>query len=119
MLIFVSGQYPIYGTQILYFKDPVLAKRALIPPPLRFFAIEEGRLVPQVPADRTRNVISAAEPRPGSSGMAAAAAEAELPAEETALWDAMGDHPAGTEARSSATGFIEQLDLDLHETGSQ
>lgn len=27
MLIFVSGHYPIYGTQILYFTDTVLAKR--------------------------------------------------------------------------------------------
>jgi len=31
MLIFVSGTYPIYGRQILYFFDPVLAARAAIP----------------------------------------------------------------------------------------
>jgi hypothetical protein len=33
MLIFVSGQYPILGTQLLYFSDPVLSRRAQIPPP--------------------------------------------------------------------------------------
>src|SRR5262249_14967685 len=33
MLIFVSGQYPILGTQILYFADPILSQRAQIPPP--------------------------------------------------------------------------------------
>jgi hypothetical protein len=33
MLIFVSGQYPILGTQLLYFSDPVLSQRAQIPPP--------------------------------------------------------------------------------------
>ena len=42
MLIFVSGHYPIYGTQILYFTDPVLAKRADLPPPSDFLAIEDG-----------------------------------------------------------------------------
>lgn len=33
MLIFVSGHYPILGTQLLYFSDPVLSSRAQIPPP--------------------------------------------------------------------------------------
>jgi len=33
MLIFVAGQPVIKGRQILYFKDPVFAKRSLIPPP--------------------------------------------------------------------------------------
>ena len=42
MLIFVSGHYPIYGTQILYFTDSVLAKRAEIPPPTGFAAVEEA-----------------------------------------------------------------------------
>src|SRR5690242_18898292 len=66
MLIFVSGHHPIYGTQILYFTDPVLAKRAEIRPPSQFLAIEDGRIVQQRPADRTRNVISAPEPQPQS-----------------------------------------------------
>ncbi len=33
MLIFVSGMFPVYGTQTLYFQDPVLLKRSQIPPP--------------------------------------------------------------------------------------
>ena len=33
MLIFVSGHFPILGTQILYFADPELAARAELPPP--------------------------------------------------------------------------------------
>jgi type IV secretion system protein VirD4 len=33
MLIFVSGHFPILGTQILYFADPDLAARAELPPP--------------------------------------------------------------------------------------
>ena len=33
MLIFTSGKPPIYGVQILYFRDPVFMARAKIPPP--------------------------------------------------------------------------------------
>src|SRR5215813_14059776 len=33
MLVFVSGHYPILGTQILYFFDPILSQRAQIAPP--------------------------------------------------------------------------------------
>ena len=33
MLIFVSGHYPILGTQMLYFFDPILNERAQIAPP--------------------------------------------------------------------------------------
>jgi len=36
MLIFVSGHHPIYGTQMLYFFDPILRSRAEIPPPTNF-----------------------------------------------------------------------------------
>src|SRR5215471_5501538 len=61
MLIFVSGHHPIHGTQILYFSDPVLAKRAAIPPPTEFAAIEDGRVNPQRAPDRTANVISKPE----------------------------------------------------------
>lgn len=39
MLIFASGHYPIYGTQILYFHDPVLSSRAALPPPELFSSI--------------------------------------------------------------------------------
>jgi type IV secretion system protein VirD4 len=33
MLIFMAGQTPIYGKQILYFMDPVFSARAKIPAP--------------------------------------------------------------------------------------
>jgi hypothetical protein len=49
MLIFVSGHYPIYGTQILYFFDPILRSRAEISPPTKFYSIHDGGLSPQDP----------------------------------------------------------------------
>jgi type IV secretory pathway TraG/TraD family ATPase VirD4 len=61
MLIFVSGHYPILGTQMLYFSDPVLAKRAKISPPTEFFSLEPGRMSEQPPLDRTPNVMSRPE----------------------------------------------------------
>jgi type IV secretion system protein VirD4 len=33
MLIFLAGQYPIFGTQMLYLADPEFVRRSLIPPP--------------------------------------------------------------------------------------
>lgn len=33
MLVIVSGASPIYGKQILYFKDPTFSRRSLVPPP--------------------------------------------------------------------------------------
>jgi type IV secretion system protein VirD4 len=33
MLIFGAGQYAIYGTQILYFTDPVFLERSMVKPP--------------------------------------------------------------------------------------
>jgi type IV secretion system protein VirD4 len=61
MLIFVSGQHPIIGTQILYFLDPILAARAELPPPKNFVTLDDGQPVPQKPLDRTRNKISKPE----------------------------------------------------------
>jgi type IV secretion system protein VirD4 len=61
MLIFVSGHYPILGTQMLYFSDPVLSKRAKISPPTDFYSLEPGRIQPQPPIDRAPNVISRPE----------------------------------------------------------
>jgi type IV secretory pathway TraG/TraD family ATPase VirD4 len=33
MLVFPAGFPPIYGTQLLYFKDPQFSERSQIPPP--------------------------------------------------------------------------------------
>ena len=120
MLVFVSGNYPIYGTQILYFKDPVLAQRAALPPPVAFFAIEEGKVIPQRRADRTRNVISAAEPRKRAGAIGPKLATAMSPM-ETAFFKELGEPASDGEnpGLPSSTGFVEQLDLDLHETETQ
>src|SRR5262249_62115959 len=61
MLIFVSGHFPILGTQMLYFLDPTLSRRAAVQPPSKFFALEDGEVVAQQPADRTRHTISKPE----------------------------------------------------------
>jgi type IV secretion system protein VirD4 len=49
MLIFVSGVFPIYGMQMLYFFDPILRSRAEIPPPQQFYCIRNGSVTPQDP----------------------------------------------------------------------
>ncbi|MBA3915823.1 MAG: type IV secretory system conjugative DNA transfer family protein [Acidobacteriales bacterium] len=49
MLIFVSGHYPIYGKQMLYFFDPILRSRVEISTPSKFFSIHGGVLSPQDP----------------------------------------------------------------------
>src|SRR3954449_11097438 len=64
MLIFVSGHFPILGTQMLYFLDPELTRRAALQPPNTFLALEDGRSRLQPAADRTRNLISKPEPAP-------------------------------------------------------
>jgi len=61
MLIFVSGQYPILGTQMLYFLDPTLRSRSEIPPPTSFFTIEAGKVSRQKAIDRTPHKISKPE----------------------------------------------------------
>lgn len=61
MLIFVSGNYPILGTQMLYFLDPILTARASLKPPTNFVSLEDGEVVPQKPVGRTRNKISKPE----------------------------------------------------------
>jgi len=40
MLIFIAGQSPIFGKQLLYFQDPILSKRSAIRPPDKLFTIE-------------------------------------------------------------------------------
>jgi hypothetical protein len=67
MLIFVSGNSPILGTQMLYFLDPVLSARASMKPPTRFVALEDGHVVKQKTVGRTRNKISKPESAPITS----------------------------------------------------
>ncbi len=42
MLIFSAGQSPIYGKQILYFKDPIFLERAKVEPPIKAEVYEYG-----------------------------------------------------------------------------
>jgi type IV secretion system protein VirD4 len=67
MLIFVSGQFPILGTQMLYFLDPVLNARATLPPPAELLAIQKHQVAEQEPAERTPNRISRAEIMPAAN----------------------------------------------------
>src|SRR3989441_644974 len=46
MLIFVGGQHPILGTQMLYFLDPTLKAWSEIPPPAKLVSIQGGYIVP-------------------------------------------------------------------------
>jgi hypothetical protein len=46
MLIFVGGQHPILGTQMLYFLDPTLKAWSEIPPPTELVSIQGGSIVP-------------------------------------------------------------------------
>jgi type IV secretion system protein VirD4 len=64
MLIFVSGHYPILGTQMLYFLDPLLRARADVAAPTAFYQIEGDTAVAQKAIDRTPNRISKAEVLP-------------------------------------------------------
>lgn len=48
MLIFVSGQHPILGTQMLYFLDPRFRSWSEIPPPPSLVSIQGGKIVPLV-----------------------------------------------------------------------
>jgi type IV secretion system protein VirD4 len=45
MLIFESGRFPIYGTQILYFSDKELLRRSKIKPPEALYQILDGRVL--------------------------------------------------------------------------
>ena len=69
MLIFISGHFPILGTQMLYFLDPVLRARAELAPPTGFYQIEDGTVIPQKEITRTRNRISQAEVAPQAAAL--------------------------------------------------
>jgi type IV secretion system protein VirD4 len=112
MLIFVSGHYPIYGKQVLYFADPEFTKRAAEPPPATFYAIEEGRVRRQRPRNRTANVLSKAELLPGDDSPTASDHGGNS-ALEAFSFDT--DVPAVVTAADSVhkpNGFLEQLELD-------
>jgi type IV secretion system protein VirD4 len=107
MLIFVSGHYPIYGTQMLYFFDPVLRSRAEIPPPTKFYSIHDGGLSPQDPlpdfAPRPKPTSGARPSRrlPVSSG---GGAGADPPIDQPA--------PPPGSARQRPPGLFDSLDLN-------
>ncbi len=67
MLIFVSGHFPILGTQMLYFLDPVLRDRAELGPPSDFYQIEGGAVIQQKEITKTRNRISKPEAIPADT----------------------------------------------------
>lgn len=67
MLIFVSGHYPILGTQMLYFLDSVLSDRAELPPPVEFVTLEGGKAYPQKPVELARHRISKPESVPSEA----------------------------------------------------
>ena len=46
---------------MLYFADPTLSARAVLAPPAKLYALENGERAPQKPADRTPNMISRSE----------------------------------------------------------
>jgi len=70
MLIFVSGMYPIYGMQMLYFFDPIFQSRAGIHPPTQFYSIRNGSVLSQEPLARERR----APRRPSASAVLACVA---------------------------------------------
>jgi type IV secretory pathway TraG/TraD family ATPase VirD4 len=47
MLIFVSGYFPILGTQMLYFLDPTFKMRSEIPPPTKLVRLTGNQLKKQ------------------------------------------------------------------------
>jgi hypothetical protein len=67
MLIFVSGQYPILGKQMLYFSDPVLRMRSEMPPPKGSsqIASDSGTLESKTAAPPARKQPSAETPANG------------------------------------------------------
>jgi hypothetical protein len=115
MLIFVSGHYPIYGKQVLYFVDPEFAKRAAEPPPRAFYAIEEGKVRRQRPLDLTANILSKAELLPAEDSKTDGT-NARSSADDAFSLDAYQPDVAMTASRAAtpSIGFVEQLELDRH-----
>jgi len=64
MLIFVSGNYPILGTQMVYSLDPTFKMRSEILPPIKLVRLKGDQILKQAPAERQEHLISPAETPP-------------------------------------------------------
>ena len=56
MLVFATGHAPIYGTQSLYFRDPVFSERARIPSPRGDVGLKDRAVSPS-PAASVRRAL--------------------------------------------------------------
>jgi type IV secretion system protein VirD4 len=107
MLIFVSGEYPIYGKQALYFFDPEFSKRAVEAPPQVFYAIEEGKVRRQPPLEHPADALSRPELLPAENS-GADGTNGGVFADDPFSFDA--DHTGAP--MTASRGFLEQLDMD-------
>ena len=106
MLIFVSGYPPIYGTQMLYFRDPILRSRAEIPPLTKFYSIHDGGLSPQDPLPDMVPPKPAPGPRPRRRPGSSSGSGPETPT----LFDQRP--PSADATHQPPKSFVERLDLD-------
>ena len=106
MLIFVSGYPPIYGTQMLYFRDPILRSRAEIPPPTKFYSIHDGSLSPQDSLPDLVPPKPAPGPRPRRRPGSSSGSSPETPT----LFDQRP--PSVDVTLQPPKSFAERLDLD-------
>jgi hypothetical protein len=63
MLIFVSGQHPILGTQMLYFLDPKLKAWSEMPAPSHLVSIQGEQIVPLIPALKANSSTNKSTPQ--------------------------------------------------------
>src|SRR5205807_1216527 len=103
MLIFVSGHQPIYGTQMLYFFDPILRSRAEIPPPTKFYSIHDGGLSPQDPLP---DLAARPKPTPGPRPRKRPSSSSGGPATETLF------EQASPPMVQPHKGLVERLDIN-------
>jgi len=64
MLIFVSGNYPILGIQMLYFFDPTFKMRSEILPPVKLVRLQSDRILAPGPVEPPENLLSPPETPP-------------------------------------------------------
>jgi type IV secretion system protein VirD4 len=69
MLIFVSGQHPILGTQMMYFLDPALKAWSQIPPPAKLVSIQRGSIVPLPETPRVNRSMKRTGQKPDDAEM--------------------------------------------------